>query len=64
MTTEELVPEVMPVKSDLDYTVSTGIGERRCYAECCIHTHLLWMIEQGKAERVEEDRLVKFIAAG
>jgi glyoxylase-like metal-dependent hydrolase (beta-lactamase superfamily II) len=63
LTTQELVPEVMPVKSDLDYAVSTGIGERRCYAECCVHTHLLWMIEQGKAERVEEDGLVKFTAA-
>ncbi len=63
LTTQELVPEVMPVKSDLDYAVSTGIGERRCYAECCIHTHLLWMIEQGKAERVEEGSLIKFTAA-
>jgi glyoxylase-like metal-dependent hydrolase (beta-lactamase superfamily II) len=63
LTTQELVPEVMPVKSDLDYAVSTGIGERRCYAECCVHTHLLWMIEQGKAERVEEGGLVKFTAA-
>jgi glyoxylase-like metal-dependent hydrolase (beta-lactamase superfamily II) len=63
LTTQELVPEVMPVKSDLDYAVSTGIGERRCYAECCVHTHLLWMIEQGKAERVEEGGLVKFAAA-
>jgi glyoxylase-like metal-dependent hydrolase (beta-lactamase superfamily II) len=62
MTTEELVPEVMPVKSDLDYAVSTGIGERRCYAECCIHTHILWMIEQGKIERVQEGGLVKFAA--
>lgn len=63
LTTQELVPEVMPVKSDLDYAVSTGIGERRCYAECCVHTHLLWMIEQGKAERVEEGGLIKFTAS-
>jgi len=60
VTTQELVPEVMPVKSDLDYPVSTGIGERRCYAECCIHTHLLWLIEQGKVERVVEDGRVGF----
>mgnify|MGYP000672237223 CR=1 FL=1 len=60
MTTEELVPEVMPVRSDLDYAVSTGIGERRCYAECCIQTHLLWLIEQGKAERVKEKGRVSF----
>ncbi len=62
MTTQELVPEVMPVKSELDYAVSTGIGERRCYAECCIHTHILWMIEQGKVARTEEGGLIKFAA--
>ncbi len=62
MTTQELVPEVMPVKSELDYAVSTGIGERRCYAECCIHTHILWMIEQGKIEKVREGGLIKFAA--
>ena len=62
MTTQELVPEVMPVKSDLDYAVSTGIGERRCYAECCVHTHILWMIEQGKIEKVREGGLIKFAA--
>lgn len=60
LTTQDLVPEVMPVKSDLDYPVSTGIGERRCYAECCIHTHLLWLIEQGKVERVVENGRVGF----
>ena len=62
MTTLELVPEVMPVKTELDYAVSTGIGMRRCYAECCIQTHLLWHIEKGNAERVHEDGLVKFAA--
>lgn len=60
MTTQELVPEVMPVKTELDYAVSTGIGERRCYAECCIQTHLLWLIEQGKAQRVEEKGRISF----
>jgi hypothetical protein len=62
MTTTELVPEVLPVKSDLDYAVSTGIGERRCYAESCMQTHLLWLIEQGKVERVKENGLVAFAA--
>lgn len=62
MSTLELVPECMPVKSELDYAVSTGIGMRRCYAECCIQTHLLWHIEKGNAERVREGRLVKFAA--
>ncbi len=60
LTTQELLPEVMPIKTDLDYPVSTGIGERRCYAECCIHTHLLWLIEQGKVERVMEKQKVAF----
>ena len=62
MTTLELVPEVMPIKTELDYAVSTGIGERRCYAECCIQTHLLWLIEQGKAERAVEQGKVCFRA--
>jgi hydroxyacylglutathione hydrolase len=64
MTTTELLPEVMPIKTDLDYAVSTGIGMRRCYAECCIQTHLLWLIEKGLAERVREGGLVKFTATG
>jgi hypothetical protein len=62
LTTQDLVPEVMPVKTELDYPVSTGIGERRCYAECCVHTHLLWLIEQGKAERVEDGGKIAFVS--
>jgi glyoxylase-like metal-dependent hydrolase (beta-lactamase superfamily II) len=64
MTTTDLVPEVLPVKSELDYAVSTGIGMRRCYAECCIQTHLLWHIDDGHAERVREDGKVQFAATG
>ena len=64
LTTQDLVPEVMPVKTELDYAVSTGIGERRCYAECCIQTHLLWLIEQGKVERVEEKGKIAFASKG
>jgi hypothetical protein len=60
LTTQDLLPEVMPVKTDLEYSVSTGIGQRRCYAECCIQTHLLWLIEQGKVERVMEKGKVAF----
>lgn len=60
MMTSELVPEVMPVKTELDYAVSTGIGMRRCYAECCIQTHLVWHIEKGNAERVREQGKIKF----
>ncbi len=62
LTTQDLVPEVMPVKTELDYPVSTGIGERRCYAECCIQTHLLWLIEQGKAERVKDGGKIAFVS--
>ena len=62
LTISELLPEVMPIKTDLNYTVSTGIGERHCYAEACIQTHLLWLIEQGKAERIREDGKIKFVA--
>lgn len=62
LTTTDLVPEVLPVKSELDYAVSTGIGMRRCYAECCMQTHLLWLIEKGRAERVKEDGKVAFVA--
>jgi hypothetical protein len=42
--------------------VSTGVGERRCYAEACIQTHLLWLAEEGKVERVREGNKVSFVA--
>ncbi len=62
LTTSELLPEVLPVKSDLDYAVSTGIGERRCYAEACIQCHLLTLIDANEAERVKENGQVAFAA--
>ena len=62
MTTLDLVPEVLPVKSDLDYSVFTGIGMRRCYAECCMQTHLRWHAEKGTVERVREKGKVMFAA--
>ena len=62
MTTLDIVPEVLPVKSELDYAVFTGIGMRRCYAECCMQAHLVWHVERGNAERVRDDNLVKFAA--
>ena len=62
VTISELLPEIMPIKTDLNYTVSTGIGERQCYAEACIQTHLLWLAEQGKVERVKEKGKVSFVA--
>jgi hypothetical protein len=62
MTTLDLVPEVLPVKSDLDYPVFTGIGMRRCYAECCMQTHLRWHVEKNNVERVLEKKKVMFSA--
>ncbi|MBV8967868.1 MAG: MBL fold metallo-hydrolase, partial [Verrucomicrobia bacterium] len=44
-TIAELLPEVLPIKTDLDYPVSTGIGESRAYAKACIQCHLVWLIE-------------------
>ncbi|MCI0429720.1 MAG: MBL fold metallo-hydrolase [Rhodospirillales bacterium] len=61
-TISELLPEVMTIKSDLDYAVSTGIGERRAYAESCIQCHLLWLKEQGAVERVQENGKIQFVA--
>ena len=62
LTISELLPEIMPVKTELDYAVSTGIGERRCYAEACIQTHLLWLIEEGKVQRIKERNQVRFLS--
>jgi len=62
VTISELLPEIMPVKTELDYAVSTGVGERRCYAEACIQTHLLWLIEEGKVQRVKEGDKICFVA--
>ena len=63
VTISDLLPEIMPIKPELDYAVSTGIGERRCYAEACVQTHLLWLTEQGQVERVKEANKVCFVAA-
>lgn len=63
MTIAELVPEVIPVKVDLDYAVSTGKRMLRCFAMACVQNHLIWLIEQGKARRTKEGDLVKFEAA-
>lgn len=62
-TIPQLLPEVMPIKTDLDYAVSTGTGMRRCYAQACIQTHLLWLIEKRLAERVEVKDEVAFTAS-
>ena len=58
----ELLPEVLPIKTDLDYAVSTGIGEGRAYAKACLQCHLVWLIEDGLVQRVKEDTKVAFVA--
>jgi glyoxylase-like metal-dependent hydrolase (beta-lactamase superfamily II) len=63
-TIAELLPEVLPIKTDLDYPVSTGIGQSRAYAKACIQCHLIWLIEDGLVQRVKEDGKVSFIAKG
>lgn len=61
-TIAALLDEVMPIKTDLDYAVSTGKGQRRAYAQACIQCHLLWLVEQGRAERIMEKGKVSFAA--
>jgi len=63
-TIAELLPEVLPIKTDLDYAVSTGTGESRAYAKACIQCHLVWLIEDGLVQRVREDGKVYFTAKG
>lgn len=60
LTIAEIVPEVIPVKVELDYEVSTGQRMMRCFASACMQTHLIWLIEQGKARRTKDGDLVKF----
>jgi glyoxylase-like metal-dependent hydrolase (beta-lactamase superfamily II) len=61
-TIVELLPEVLPIKTDLDYPVSTGIGEARAYAKACIQCHLVWLVEDGLVQRVKEDGKIAFFA--
>jgi hydroxyacylglutathione hydrolase len=61
-TIVELLPEVLPIKTDLDYPVSTGTGEARAYAKACIQCHLVWLIEDGLVQRVKEDGKISFLA--
>ncbi len=61
-TITALLDEVMPIKTDLDYAVSTGKGQRRAYAQACIQCHLIWLVERGKAVRIKEKGEVRFAA--
>lgn len=62
MTIAEILPEVLPVKTDLDYAVSTGQGQRRAYALSCVQCHLLWLAEDNRVERSRKNGLVQFRA--
>jgi hydroxyacylglutathione hydrolase len=62
LTIDELLPEVLPVKTDLDYPVSTGKGESRAYAKSCLQTHLVWLIEDGNVSRIKESGQIAFAA--
>jgi glyoxylase-like metal-dependent hydrolase (beta-lactamase superfamily II) len=58
-----LLPEVFPIKTDLNYEVSSGIGSRWAYAEACVQTHLRRLVDLGRARRVVEDGVVRFAVA-
>ena len=59
----ELLPEVFPVKTDLNYEVSSGPGTRWAYAEACVQTHLQRLVELGQVTRVRDDGVVRFAIA-
>ncbi|MDO8184754.1 MBL fold metallo-hydrolase [Conexibacter sp. JD483] len=56
----ELLPEVFPIKTDLNYEVSSGPGHRWAYAEACIQTHLQRLVELGRVQRVSAAGVVRF----
>jgi glyoxylase-like metal-dependent hydrolase (beta-lactamase superfamily II) len=60
----ELLPELLPIKTDLNYPVSSGIGERYAYAEACIQSHLRRLMRAGQVERVREAGVTRFTLAG
>lgn len=64
MTILELLPEVLPVKTELNYPVSSGTGERYAYAEACIQSHLHRLMALDKVSRVREDGVTRFTATG
>lgn len=59
----ELLPEVFPIKTDLNYEVSSGPARRWAYAEACIQTHLRRLVAGGRARRVTDNGLVRFTLA-
>ncbi|MGV1049115.1 MAG: MBL fold metallo-hydrolase [Solirubrobacterales bacterium] len=59
----ELLPEVFPVKLELNYPVSSGKGQRWAYAEATLQCHLRRLVELGEAERVTADGVTRFASA-
>ena|SRR5581483_9989826 len=51
----ELLPEVFPVKLELNYPVPAGRTERWAYAEAAIQTHLQRLVELDRARRIHDD---------
>jgi glyoxylase-like metal-dependent hydrolase (beta-lactamase superfamily II) len=58
----ELMPEVFPIKLELNYPVSSGNGERWAYAEATIQTHLRRLTELGRVERLRDGGVTRFTA--
>jgi hydroxyacylglutathione hydrolase len=54
MTILELLPELFPIKTELNYPVRSGIGEKYAYAEACIQSHLHRLVSRGEVERVRD----------
>jgi glyoxylase-like metal-dependent hydrolase (beta-lactamase superfamily II) len=64
VTIEELLPEIFPIKLELNYPVSSGNGgERWAYAEATVQCHLRRLVELGEAERLVEDGVTRFTPA-
>ncbi len=59
----ELMPEVFPIKLELNYPVSSGKGQRWAYAEATIQCHLRRLVELGEAERLTDGGVTRFAAA-
>lgn len=58
----DLVPEVFPVKTDLNYPVSSGTGYRYAYAEACIQSHLRRLVALDEVRRERENGSIAFTA--
>jgi len=63
-TIAELLPEVFPIKLELNYPVDCGNGnQRNAYAEATLQCHLRRLVELGEAERLVEDGVTRFARA-